>query len=176
MPRIGTLALAGASDLSFSLRIRTTGSHVPHQSLIHVHAAFMPDASQALNRFALTFIPGYHTDPGFDVILGFSTRHRRFTFVRLHGSHLTQSLPRLFLQRSPPRLFTPAACSGLRSAPASLPRRARPHLRQSIVARVCYLLSATLGASFVTHMRFDPFRLRPRAESPDSSVKNMRDR
>src|SRR5438552_4153677 len=39
VPRIGTLALAGASRLSFSLRIGTTGSRVPQQSLIRVHAA-----------------------------------------------------------------------------------------------------------------------------------------
>ena len=74
----------GVRHLSFSLRIGTTGSHVPHQSQIHVHAASMPDAGRALNRLASTFIPGPHHCPGFDVVLGLSTRHRRFTFVRLH--------------------------------------------------------------------------------------------
>jgi hypothetical protein len=49
-----------------------------------------------------------------------STRHRRFTFVRLRGSHLTR-LARLFHQRSLPRLFTPAACGGLRPAPVAGP-------------------------------------------------------
>ena len=49
------------------------------------------------------------------------------SFVSI-GSHLTQSLPRLFPQRSPPRLFTPAACGGLKSAPASRLRRAYLHL------------------------------------------------
>ena len=50
------------------------------------------------------------------------------------------------------RLFTPAAYGGLRSAPASLPRGAHPHLRQSILVRACYLLSATLGTQFVTQV------------------------
>ena len=58
----------GVLHLSFSLRIGTTGSHVPCQSLVHVHAAFTPDTGQALNRLVSTFIPGYLTDPGFDVI------------------------------------------------------------------------------------------------------------
>jgi hypothetical protein len=42
--RISTLALAEAFRLSFSLRIGTTGSYVPYQSLDQGHAAFMPDA------------------------------------------------------------------------------------------------------------------------------------
>src|SRR4029077_11211969 len=45
--RIGTLALAGTSRLSFSLRIGTTGSRVPQQSLIRVHAASKPGAARA---------------------------------------------------------------------------------------------------------------------------------
>src|SRR5258708_4388277 len=47
VPRIGTPALAGASRLSFSLSIGTTGSHVPQKSLIRVHAASKPGAAQA---------------------------------------------------------------------------------------------------------------------------------
>jgi hypothetical protein len=44
LTRISTLALAEAFRLSFSLRIGTTGSYVPYQSLDQGHAAFMPDA------------------------------------------------------------------------------------------------------------------------------------
>jgi hypothetical protein len=39
--------------LNFSLNIGTTGSHVPHKSLVQVRATFMPDAAQAVNRFPL---------------------------------------------------------------------------------------------------------------------------
>ena len=47
MPRIGTLALAGISHLSFSLNIGATGSRVPQKSLIKIHAASKPDAARA---------------------------------------------------------------------------------------------------------------------------------
>ena len=50
VPRIGTLPLAEAIRLGFSLGIGTTGSYVPYQSLDHDHAAFMPEASWAVNR------------------------------------------------------------------------------------------------------------------------------
>src|SRR4030042_1218647 len=47
------LSLSWVLHLSFSLTIGTTGSRVPHKSLIQVHATFMPDAAQAVNRFPL---------------------------------------------------------------------------------------------------------------------------
>ena len=53
VPCIGTLTLMGSSHLSFSLNIRTTGSHVPHKSQIQVHATCMPDATQTVSRFPL---------------------------------------------------------------------------------------------------------------------------
>ena len=53
VPRLGTLTLVRPSHLSFSLIIGTTGSHVPHKSLIQVRATFMPDAIQAVSGFIL---------------------------------------------------------------------------------------------------------------------------
>jgi hypothetical protein len=53
VPRIGTLTLMGSSHLSFSLPIGTTGSRVPHKSLDQVRATFMPDATQAVDRYLL---------------------------------------------------------------------------------------------------------------------------
>ncbi len=55
MSRIGTLALMGAAHLCGSLRIRTTGSHVPHQSLNQGHATCTPDADWAVSRFRPDF-------------------------------------------------------------------------------------------------------------------------
>jgi hypothetical protein len=49
------LSLSWVLHLSFSLIIGTTGSHVLHKSLVQVHATFMPDAVQAVNRFPLDF-------------------------------------------------------------------------------------------------------------------------
>jgi hypothetical protein len=45
-----------------------------------------------------------------------------FTFVRLSDAHLPKVFLELFPQRSPPRLFTAAAWSGLRPAPESRPQ------------------------------------------------------
>ncbi len=50
VPRMSTLALVGAPHLSFSLGIGTTGSHVPHKSLVsgsrHLHAGRRSDSKQ----------------------------------------------------------------------------------------------------------------------------------
>jgi hypothetical protein len=102
----------GFRHLSFSLRIGTTGSPVPHRSLIRVLAAFMPGASGALSRpidGRPHLVPGTALLPGFDTVAVISTRHQRFTCVQLHGSHLTQSLPRLFHRRSPPGHYLPSS-------------------------------------------------------------------
>ncbi len=47
--------LSSSRDLrvDFSLRVEATGSHVPHKSLDHAHATFMPDATQPVGRFLL---------------------------------------------------------------------------------------------------------------------------
>ena len=49
VPRFGTLTLAKAIRLDFSLGIGATGSYVPYQSLNQGHATFMPGASWAVN-------------------------------------------------------------------------------------------------------------------------------
>jgi len=56
--RIGTLVLVGSSHSDFSLGIGAAGSHVPHESLNHSHAAFMPDAAWAVDRSPPRLIPG----------------------------------------------------------------------------------------------------------------------
>ena len=72
VPRIGTLALMGASHLSFSLGIGATGSHVPCKSLIQssrrLHAGCRPGSNQAIPQTR----PGATTSPRF--------RHRRYAF------------------------------------------------------------------------------------------------
>jgi hypothetical protein len=70
VPRIGTLALAGISRLSFSLNIGATGSRVPQKSLIRVHAASKPDAARAgLQGSARTHPGNHYHPPGFDIVL-----------------------------------------------------------------------------------------------------------
>ena len=58
VPRIGTLILADAVRLNFSLAIGTTGSYVPYQSLNQGHAAFMPGASWAVKRVTPNLLRG----------------------------------------------------------------------------------------------------------------------
>ncbi len=142
------------SRLSFSLRIGTTGSHVPHRSLIQVHAAFMPGAEWALNRFAPPLSRRPH--PPAVSTPSSSSRHviGRFTFVRLHGSHLTQSSSRAFSSNAHHQgTVSPAACGGLRPAPASRPRGAHPHLRQSITPLAHSSFPCGSRVVFVTHSK-----------------------
>ena len=68
VPRLGTQALAGAARLRVSLCIGATGSYVPPPCLNHDHAAFMPDASGAVNRSPSTCFAGQSLDPGFDAV------------------------------------------------------------------------------------------------------------
>ena len=63
VPCIGTLTLMRSSHLSFSLNIRTTGSHVPHKSLDQGHATSMPDAARAVSRLPHKLILGYRKPP-----------------------------------------------------------------------------------------------------------------
>lgn len=93
VPRLGTLALAGAARLRVSLCIGATGSSVPHPRLNQGHAAFMPDASGAVHRSPSTCFAGQNLSPGFDVAFGLSTRHQRFTCLRLLDSYLTEYVP-----------------------------------------------------------------------------------
>ena len=94
VPRIGTLAFAGISRLSFSLNIGATGSRVPQKSLIWIHAASKPDAARAgLQGSPRTHPRGHYLPPGFDIVHCISTRHQRFAGARLSRSHLTGFTP-----------------------------------------------------------------------------------
>ena len=111
------LSLSWVLHLSFSLIIGTTGSHVPHKSLIQVRATFMPDAAQAVNRFPPD-LSWSSASPQF--------RRHLFVFdtssvVRLRSSpspSLDTITSCLFLQDSPPRLSTAAAWGSLKPASA----------------------------------------------------------
>ena len=62
-----------------------------------------------------------------------SMRQQWFTHVRLLVTHLTRCQRAFSLQRSPPRLLTGAACSGLGSPPARRTRRTCLHHWHSTV-------------------------------------------
>src|SRR6516165_5115838 len=126
---------------------RSTGSHVPYESLVELRAAYMPDAARTVSG-----IPRAH--PGGRVIPRFWQRLNRFRHF-CGGSLALASLNRAcrnpvpaFPQRSPPRLLTAAACGGLRSAPDCRTRRALLHLSYSCAPPI-------LTSALVTH---DPKR------------------
>jgi len=83
----------GFCRLDFSLRIGTTGSHVPYESLARLRAAYMPGVARAGFRTTPELVPRDGCTLGFDIIIGISTRHQRFAFARLSGPHLTGSCP-----------------------------------------------------------------------------------
>jgi len=91
VPRIGVSGLAGTAHLTEPLGIGTTGSPVPYESLIQVHAAFQPDAVWAGLQDSAQTCPGVATAPGFDIVCAISTSHQRFAFARLPESYLTDS-------------------------------------------------------------------------------------
>ena len=76
---------------TISLRSEATGSCVPYRSLSQGHAASMPDAGWAVGRTPPNPCSRDRSpDPGFDVASGLTTRHQRFTLVRLLETHLTE--------------------------------------------------------------------------------------
>jgi hypothetical protein len=125
--RIDTCTLPEAIRSGSSLGIGTTGSHVPNWSLIRDHAAFMPSAIQPINRHPLDFIPGQPSTPVSTLLVKLTTRHRRFTFVRLLESHLPRScrdfsstLTTTALYRRSTRWFETWPCSPIpRDLPSS---------------------------------------------------------
>ena len=93
VPRISTLALMGASHLSFSLGHRgdrfPRSVHEPDPESRRLYAGCRPGSNQASPRL----VPGQRLLPGFDIVDTLSTRHRRFAFARLSEPHLTGSCP-----------------------------------------------------------------------------------
>ena len=94
----------------------------------------MPVATRTTGRPPPSFIPGQQLEPGFDDILTLSTRHQRFTCVRLTSRHLTDLL-RLFRNAHHPSHCAGAACGGLNPDPAIRVRGAHPHLLCSKAAQ-----------------------------------------
>ena len=109
---------------------------VPRKSLHPLHAPSTPVAVCPVIRL-LTDL----SQKGFTLLVLTTLASLRrvfegFTFVRLSDAHLHEIDLALFLQRSPPRLFTAAAWSGLRPAPENRSRGAAPHLSRSLSTRL----------------------------------------
>lgn len=110
---------------------------------MRARAVFTPDAARNGNQVILRACPGRMGSPRF--------RRRLIGFRRFSNGSLALAFPHracrdlvsTFLQRSPPSLFTTAACSGLKPAPDRRLRGAHPHLSYSI--------APPYVGTFVTH-------------------------
>ena len=106
------------------------------------HAVFAPVAARTVGRHPPSFIPGQQLEPGFDDIPTLSTRHQRFTCVRLTSRHLTDLL-RLFRNAHHPSHCAGAACGGLNPDPAIRVRGAHPHLLCSKAAQSWFIVTSS---------------------------------
>src|SRR5262244_127642 len=91
------------------------------------HAVFMPVTTRTVGRHPPSFFPGQQLEPGLGDVPTLSTRHQRFTCVRLASAHLTGS-PRLFRNAHHLGHWAKAACGGLDPDPAIRARGTCPHL------------------------------------------------
>ena len=115
---------------------------------MRARAVFTPDAARNGNQVILRACPGRMGSPRF--------RRRLIGFRRFSNGSLALAFPHracrdlvsTFLQRSPPSLFTTAACSGLKPAPDRRLRGAHPHLSYSI--------APPYVGTFVTHSQKPP--------------------
>ena len=133
-PRIGTRLLMGSTTWRSPLasrrqvptfRTRACAGLTPSscRSPLGQSAGILP-----------SFVPGQQLEPGFDDVPTLSTRHQRFTRVRLPSAHLT-GCSRLFRNAHHPGHWTDAACGGLDPDPAIRVRGADPHLLCSKAAQ-----------------------------------------
>src|SRR4029077_6335354 len=72
---------------------RRPGSHVPHKSLIELRAVYISDAAWALSVHPPNCSRRKGQPPALTSPKPLSTRHRRFTYVRLSQSCLPESCP-----------------------------------------------------------------------------------
>ena len=115
------LGSLGGRALQVSLGIEETGSHVPHKSLSPVSRRLDTGRRPASRQASAELRPKRKVAPGFDNIPRLSTRHRRFTHVRLTGAHLTGSHPPF-----PATLTTPAVSPGRLAAVWTLILQSEP--------------------------------------------------
>ena len=136
-----------------SLGIDVTGSPVPYLRLNDGHAtSIMPDTV----RPTLRLLPDLSQSNVETLVLISVAIFDTSSVVHLRSSPPSipnEVLPRFFLWRSPPTLFTPAAQGGLESPPDRRIREALPHHRYSMADTILVLslqgtptLILTLGA------------------------------
>jgi hypothetical protein len=152
----------GFHHLCFSLGIEATGScssaKKPASDSRPLHAGRRPPSHQAPDRL----IPEGPYAPGFDDIWIFNDASSMGLLSFVSRTHTcSRYFLELWLQRSPPWLFTTAAWSGLRPAPESRSRGAFPHLFRSFttwlsVARTSFPIVSAAHYSQNTELKLRP--------------------
>ena len=131
------LSPRGVGRLCFSLVIRELVPAVPRKSLCPTHAPYTPVAVRPVIRLPAD-LSQEKKAPLVLTTLDTLTTRLRWVCLRSsfgHSPALSQSLE-LLIRRSPPRLFTAAARTGLRPAPESRSRWACHHLLRSFTIRL----------------------------------------
>ena len=112
-----------------------SGSHSSTQKPVPdscpLYAGRRPSSLQAPDGL----IPVVWTAPGFDDTYGYRRVFEGLLSLSFRTPTCPESYPGLFFRRSPPRLFTAAARTGLRPAPESRSRWAYHHLLRSFTSR-----------------------------------------
>lgn len=133
MPRNGYARLVASTTCASPLTSERLVPAVPHKSLDQLHAPYTPAAACPVIRFPTGLSQEIETPLVLTTSLWLTTRHRRFTFVRLSDPYLFEVRPRHFDSNAHHRrLLTAAAWSGLQPAPESRLRRALLHLLCSL--------------------------------------------
>jgi hypothetical protein len=118
--------------LSFSLRIRSLVPAVPHECLCPTHAPSTPVAARPVIRHPADLSQDDETLLVLTTLMFITTRLRKVHFRSSFGHPPARISSELFIRRSPPRLFTAAARTGLRPAPESRSRRAIPIIHAAL--------------------------------------------
>src|SRR5262249_5669204 len=106
-----------------SATLRSPFASGPQVSPFRTHASRSPATvllavtPRTVGRHPPSFFPGQQLEPGLGDVPTLSTRHQRFTCVRLASAHLTGS-PRLFRNAHHLGHWAKAACGGLDPDPA----------------------------------------------------------
>ena len=129
------LSPCGLPRLSFSLCIRGLVPAVPRESLCPTHAPSTPVAARRVIRRLADLSQDDETILVSTTLTFITTRLRRVHFRSSFRHPPARILSQSFIRRSPPRLFTAAARTGLRPAPESRSRRAVPHHSRSFTVQ-----------------------------------------
>ena len=140
------LSPRGLLRLGFSLRIRALVPAVPRECLCPTHAPSTPIAIRPVIRLLTDLSQDDETLLVSATLKFLTTRHRRVHFRSSFGHPPAWVSPKLFIRRSPPRLFTAATRTGLRPAPESRSRGAVPHHSRSFTIR-CQFIANSFRAS-----------------------------